>query len=46
MQYFAHALSNLQGIAMNSDWFITPFAPVVLSRSYDFILGIGFLMVI
>ena len=32
---------------MNSDWFITEFAPVVIySWSYDFILGIGFLMVI
>ena len=35
MQYFPHALSNLQGIAMNSDWFIMQFAPLVIGRSYD-----------
>ena len=37
---FSRALSKLQVIARNSDWFIALFAPVVVGHSYYF--GIGF----
>ena len=37
---FSNALSKLQVIARNSDWFIAMFAPVVIGRSNYF--GIGF----
>ena len=42
--YFSRALSKLQVIAWNSDWFIALFAPVVIGRGYY--LGIGFSTVI
>ena len=32
-RYFSRALSKLQGIATNFDWFIALFAPVVIGRS-------------
>ena len=44
MQIFSSALSKLQIIARNSDWFITLFAAVVIGRSDYF--GIGFSTVI
>ena len=40
----SRSLSKLQAIARHSDWFIPPFAPVVIGRSNYF--GIGFLTVI
>ena len=41
---FSRALSKLQVIARNSDWFIALFAPVVIGRSNNF--GIAFSTVI
>ena len=41
---FSCALSELQVIASNCDWFITLSAPVVIGRSYYF--GFGFSTVI
>ena len=41
---FSRALSKLQVIARNSDWFIALFVPVVIGRSYYF--GTGFSTVI
>lgn len=38
-RFFSHALSQLQVIAMNSDWFITLFSPVVIGRSSDFAIS-------
>ena len=40
---FSRALSNLQAIAGNSDWFIVLFAPDVISRSNY--LGVGIMTV-
>ena len=39
----SRALSKLQVIAGNSDWFIVLFAPVVIGQGYCF--GIGYLTV-
>ena len=36
---FSRALSKLQGIARNSDWFIAQFASVVIRRSNSFVIG-------
>ena len=41
---FSRALSELQVIARNCDWFIAPSAPVVIGRSNCF--GFGFSTVI
>ena len=41
---FSRALSKLQVISWNSDWFIAPFAPVVIGRNNY--LGTGFSTVI
>ena len=41
---FFRALSKLQVIARNSDWFIALFAPVVIGRSNNF--GFGFTTII
>ena len=41
---FSRALSKLQVIARNSDWFIALFAPVVIGRNNYF--GTGFSIVI
>ena len=41
---FSRALSNLQLIARNCDWFIALFAPVVIGRSNNF--GFGFSTVV
>ena len=41
---FSRALSNLQVIARNCDWFIALFAPVVIGRSNNF--GFGFSTVV
>ena len=35
-QFFSRALSTLQAIARNSDWFVELFAPVVIGRSNYF----------
>ena len=40
MHDFSYALSKLQVIAKNSDWFIMLFAPIVIGESNNF--GIGF----
>ena len=37
---FSRALSNLQVMSRNSDWFTALFTPVVIGRSYYF--GIDF----
>ena len=44
MPDFSLAFNKLQVIARNSDWFIAPFAPVVIGRTSYF--GIGFSTVI
>ena len=44
MYDFSRALSKLQVIARNCDWFIALFVPVVIGRSNCF--GFGFLTVI
>ena len=44
MHDFSHALSELQVIARNCDWFIALSAPVVIGRSNCF--GFGFSIVI
>ena len=44
MRDFSRALSKLQAIATNSDWFITLFAPVVIGWSRY--LSVGYLTVI
>ena len=38
-RHFSRALSKLQVIARNSDWFIVLFAPVVIGRSNNFPFG-------
>ena len=43
-RHFSRALSKLQVIARNSDWFIALFAPAVIGRSNSF--GFGFSTVI
>ena len=38
-RYFSRALSKLQVISRNSDWFITLFSPIVIGRSNNFDVG-------